>query len=47
MIKILGFEDLTASKQPKVLGRLLDVPEGRPRSNQEGSVHLEYSKTPP
>ena len=31
MIKISGLEHLTASKQPEVLGGLLDVFEGRPR----------------
>ena len=35
MIKISGLEHLTASKQPEVLGGLLDVSEGRPRSNQK------------
>ena len=35
MIKISGHEHLTVSEQPEVLGRLLDVPEGRPRSNQK------------
>ena len=30
-----GLEHLTDSKQPEVLGRLLDVPEGKPRSNQK------------
>ena len=35
MIKISGLEHLIASKQPKVLGRLLDVPEERPRDNQK------------
>ena len=33
--KDFGVEYLTASKQPEVLGGLLDVPEGRPRSNQK------------
>ena len=47
MIKISGLEHLTASTQPKVLGRLLDVPKGRHRNNQEGSVHLVYSKMLP
>ena len=31
----LGLEHLTASEQPQVLGQLLHVPEGRPRSNQK------------
>ena len=35
MIKILGLEHLTASMQSEVLGGLLDVSEGRPRSNQK------------
>ena len=35
MIKISELEHLTASKQPEVLEELLDVSEGRPRSNQE------------
>ena len=47
MIRILGLEHLTASEQPEVLEGLLDVSEGRPRSNQEGySGYLKYSKTP-
>ena len=33
MIKISGLEHLTASEQPQVFGRLLDVPEEKPRSN--------------
>jgi hypothetical protein len=35
MIKISGLEHLTASEQPEVLGGLLDISEGRPRSNQK------------
>jgi len=35
MIKISELEHLTASEQPEELGRLLDVSEGRPRSNQK------------
>jgi hypothetical protein len=35
MIKISEIEHLTASKQPEELGRLLDVLEGRPKSNQK------------
>jgi len=35
MIKISGLEHLTASELPEVIGRLLDVSEGRPRSNQK------------
>jgi len=35
MIRILGLEHLTASEQPEVLEGLLDVSEGRPRSNQK------------
>ena len=35
MIKISGLEHLTASKQMEVLEGLLDVSEGRTRSNQE------------
>ena len=31
MIRISGFEHLTASKQQEVFGGLLDVPEGRTR----------------
>ena len=47
MTKISGLEHLTASEQPEVLEGLLDVSEGRPRSNQEGySGYLKYSKTP-
>jgi len=38
MIKISGLEHLTASKQPKVLGGLLDVSEGRPRSNEKDAL---------
>ena len=43
MINISGLERLTASKQPKVLGGLLDVSEGRPRRR---SGYLKYSKMP-
>ena len=47
MIKILGLEHLTASKQMEVLGGLLDKIEGRPRSNQKDVFdYLKYSKTP-
>ena len=35
MIKILRLEHLAASKQPEVLRGLLDVSEGRTRSNQK------------
>jgi hypothetical protein len=35
MIKIPGLKNLTASEQPEVLDKLLDVLEGRPRSNQK------------
>jgi len=35
MIKISGLEHLTASKQIEVLEGLLDVSEGRVRSNQK------------
>ena len=35
MIKILGLEHFTALKQLAVLRGLLDVSEGRPRSNQK------------
>ena len=35
MIKILGFEHLTASEQTEVLETLLDVSEGRTRTNQK------------
>ena len=35
MIKILGLEHLTVAKQTEVLEGLLDVSEGRTRSNQE------------
>jgi len=35
MIKISGLEHLTASKQMEVLEGLLDVSEGKTRSNQE------------
>ena len=35
MIKISGLEHLTASKQMEVLEGLLDVSEGRVRSNQK------------
>ena len=34
-IKISGFEHLTASKQPEVLEGLLDISEGKLRSNQK------------
>ena len=37
-IWISGLEHLTASKQPEVLGGLLDVPEGRTRSNQKDEL---------
>ena len=47
MIKVSGLEHLTASEQPEVLEGLIDVSEGRHRSNQEGcSGYLKYSKTP-
>ena len=47
MIKISGLEHLTASEQPEVFEGLLDVSEGRLRSNQERcSDYLRYSKTP-
>ena len=47
MIRILGLEHLTASEQPEVLEGLLDISEGRPRSNKEGCFgYLKYSKTP-
>ena len=39
MIKISGFEHLTASEQPEVLEVLLDIFEGR------SSDYLKYSKT--
>ena len=35
MFKISGLEHLTASKQMEVLEGLLDVSEGRTKSNQE------------
>ena len=35
MIKVSGLEHLTASKQTEVLEGLLDVSEGRVRSNQK------------
>jgi len=35
MIKISGLEHLTASKQMEVLEGLLDIFEGRTRSNQK------------
>jgi hypothetical protein len=35
MIKISGLQHLTASEQTEVLGGLLDVFEGRTRSNQK------------
>ena len=35
MIKISGLEHLTDLEQPEVLGGLLDVPEGMPRSSQK------------
>ena len=35
MIKISGLEHLTASMQPEVLEGLLDISEGRVRSNQK------------
>jgi hypothetical protein len=43
MIKISGLEHLTASEQPKVLGGLLDISEGR---HERRSDYLKYSKTP-
>ena len=47
MIRISGLDHLTASEQLEVLKGLLDMFEGRPRSNQEGcSGYLKYSKTP-
>ena len=42
MIKILGLELLTASRQPELLGGLLVVSEGRPRRHSD---YLKYSKT--
>ena len=42
MIKILGLEHLTASRQPEVLGGLLDVSEGRLRGCFD---YLKYLKT--
>jgi hypothetical protein len=42
MIKISGLEHLTASKQPEILGGLLDVTERRPG---RCSDYLKYSKT--
>ena len=41
MIKISGFEHLTASKQTEVLEGLLDVSEGRTKSNQKDVLLLE------
>ena len=38
MIKISGLEHLTASKQMKVLEGLLDVSEGKTRSNQKDAL---------
>ena len=35
MIKISGLEHLTVSRHSEVHGGLLDVSEGRPRSNQK------------
>ena len=35
MINILGLEHFTASEQTEVLGGLIDVSEGRTRSNQK------------
>ena len=43
MIKILGLEHLTTSEQPKVLGGLLDISEGR---HERRSDYLKYSKMP-
>ena len=42
MIKVSGLEHLTASEQLQVLGELLDVPAGRPKSNQKEA--LDYPK---
>ena len=42
MIKISGFEHLTASEQPEILGGLLDVSERRLR---RCSDCMKYSKT--
>jgi hypothetical protein len=38
MIKILGLEHLTTLKQLEVLGGLLNVLEGRPRSNRKDDL---------
>ena len=38
MIKILGLELLTASRQPEVLGGLLDISEGRSTSSQKDAL---------
>ena len=46
MIKISGLEHVTASKQSEVLEGLLDVSEGRPRSNWRDVLNTKYSKTP-
>ena len=42
MIKVSGLEHLTASEQLQVLGELLDVRAGRPKSNQKEA--LDYPK---
>jgi hypothetical protein len=47
MKKISGLEHLTASKQSKVLGRLLDVSEGRPRSKQKDVLTISSTRRCP
>ena len=46
MIKISGLEHLTATMQPEVLGRLLEVFDRRLEAPDGCSVNMKYSKTP-
>ena len=47
MIKISGLEHLTTSKQTEVLEGLLDVSEGRTKSNQNDVLTLGSTRTRP
>ena len=47
MIKISGIEHLIVSKQPEVLGGLLDVSEERLRSNQKDVLTTQSTRRRP
>ena len=47
MIKISGLEHLTASEQMEVLGGLLDVSEGRLRSNNKDDLTTRSTRRRP